>query len=106
MPEMVCMHEGNSSEPLLKGNVDLLARGLQQSLLAAVLCDRPPNSANHTAVDWPQFLGYLTVQESLGTHMSGAGLAIIWEDSAVWPITPILQQGAWCLGQRCCTRFV
>lgn len=78
--------------------MNLLARDPEQSLLAAVLCDRPSNPVTHTAVDWPQSLGYLTVQGSLGTHMSGAGLAIVG-DSVVWPITPILQQGAWCLGR-------
>ena len=60
--------------------MNLLVRGQEQSLLAAVLCDRPSKSVTHTAVDWPQYIGYLTFHRSLGnTHMPGAGLAIIWE---------------------------
>lgn len=90
--------------------MNLLARGPEQSLLAAMPCGRPSKSVTDTAVDWTQSVGYLTGQGILGnTHMSRAGLASIWGDSAVWPITPILQQvarGTWYLGQRCCTRFV
>lgn len=52
--------------------MNLLARGPEQSLLAAVLCDRPSKPVTHTPVDWPQSMGYLTFQGPLGnTHMSG-----------------------------------